>query len=68
MIDGKPAPSKLERERIDIQHDYAVCVWARHFNTSENQVKEAVRAVGDCADKVREHLAGASGSERPSAE
>ena len=67
MIDGKPPSSKLERERIDIQYDYAVCAWARHFNTSERQVKEAVLAVGDRADQVRDHLAGSRGSERPSA-
>ena len=67
MIDGKSAFSKLERERIDIQHDYAVCAWARHFNTSEQDVKEAVQAVGDRADKVRDHLAGLRVSEHPSA-
>ena len=67
MIDGKPGSSKLEGERIDIQHDYAVCAWARHFNTSETQVKQAVQAVGDRADKVRDHLAGRRVSEHPSA-
>jgi hypothetical protein len=66
MIDGK-AGSRLERERIDIGYDYAVCAWARHFNTSEQRVKEAVQAVGDRADKVRDHLAGQGRSERPSA-
>ena len=68
MIDGKPGSSKLEGERIDIQHDYAVCAWARHFNTSEQQVKEAVRAVGDRADQVRDHLALQRGSEHPTAQ
>ncbi|HSI52661.1 MAG: DUF3606 domain-containing protein [Ramlibacter sp.] len=58
-------------ERIDIGHDYAVCAWARHFNVSEKSVKEAVAAVGDSADKVREHLTvsrsgSAPGQERPS--
>ena len=43
-------------DRIDIDHDYAVCAWARHFNVSEKRVKEAVAAVGDDADKVRDHL------------
>ena len=60
-------------ERIDLDYDYAVCAWARHFNVSEKRVKEAVAAVGDSADLVREHL-GASvhgngsgaGGERPS--
>ena len=55
-------------ERIDVSWDYEVCAWARHFNTSEKQVKEAVAAVGDRADNVREHLASRrqQASERPS--
>lgn len=55
-------------DRIDVKHEYELCVWARHFNTSEKQVKEAVAAVGDRADKVREHLnqRRAAASERPS--
>ena len=53
-------------ERIDIDYDYAVCAWARHFNVSEKRVKEAVAAVGDSADKVREHLS-RSAAERPQA-
>ena len=59
-------------DRIDIEHDYAVCAWARHFNVSEKRVKEAVAAVGDSADSVREHLRAsgpesrAEASDRPS--
>ena len=67
MINGKAASRKLAGERIDLQHDYAVCAWARHFNTSEASVKEAVQAVGDQAEKVRDHLARRPGAERPSA-
>ena len=55
------------KERIDLSYDYAVCAWARHFNVSEKKVKEAVAAVGDEADKVREHLQASRSSERPSA-
>ena len=55
------------KERIDVSYDYAVCAWARHFNVSEKTVKEAVAAVGDEADKVREHLKASRRSERPSA-
>jgi hypothetical protein len=43
-------------ERIDVKHEYELCAWARHFNASEQKVKEAVAAVGDRAEKVREHL------------
>jgi hypothetical protein len=59
--------------RIDVKQEYELCAWARHFNASEQRVREAVQAVGDRADKVREHLArsdvspssGASRGERP---
>lgn len=62
-----PQPS-ARKDRIDISHDYAVCAWARHFNVSEKKVKEAVAAVGDDAERVRDHLhAGAQQrEERPS--
>lgn len=59
-------------DRIDITWDYEVCAWARHFNTSQQRVREAVQAVGNRADQVREHLAATAGrrprsGERPSA-
>ena len=53
---GIQAPSGDGIERIDVSWDYAVCAWARHFNTSERTVKEAVAAVGSRADRVREHI------------
>jgi hypothetical protein len=54
-------------DRIDVKQEWELCVWARHFNTSERHVKEAVAAVGDRADKVREHLGGRrESSDRPS--
>lgn len=59
-------PRSRRQERIDISHDYAVCAWARHFNVSEKRVKEAVAAVGDAAERVREHLRAAPSMERPS--
>ncbi len=61
---------KYSNERVDVGYDYAVCAWARHFNVSENKVKEAVAAVGDSADRVRDHLvssaSSSSNNERPS--
>ena len=53
------------KDHIDTSYDYAVCAWARHFNVSQQRVKEAVAAVGSDAERVREHLTRAS--ERPSA-
>jgi hypothetical protein len=66
MSDGRQA-GNIDGERIDIRHDYAVCAWARHFNTSQQRVKEAVQAVGDSAGKVREHLGASPRCDRPSA-
>jgi len=71
MSDDKSTDER--KWRIDVHHEYELCAWARHFNASEQRVREAVRAVGDHADKVRQHLArsdaspssGASRSERP---
>lgn len=56
MALGRKAPRSREGERIDVKDDYALCAWARHFNVSQNWVKEAVAAVGDRAEVVREHL------------
>lgn len=67
MIHPQDSVRSARKERIDLSHDYAVCAWARHFNVSEKKVKEAVAAVGDDADRVREHLRKASPRpERPS--
>lgn len=66
-IAPRSKPRAGKSERIDITYDYAVCAWARHFNVSEKHVKEAVAAVGDEADRVREHLQKTRAGERPSA-
>jgi hypothetical protein len=71
MSDAKATDER--KWRIDVKQEYELCAWAKHFNASEQRVREAVQAVGDRADKVREHLArsdaspssGASRSERP---
>ncbi|RYG11015.1 MAG: DUF3606 domain-containing protein [Burkholderiales bacterium] len=58
-------PVTILPDRVVLENDYAASAWARHFNVSESRVKEAVSAVGDHADRVREHLE--RNSERPSA-
>ena len=72
MTTSPPHAKSYADERIDLEYDYAVCAWARHFNVSEQRVKEAVAAVGDRAQRVGEHLRrsdrnqGSSNQERPS--
>ena len=60
--------SNLQGDRIEVESDYALCAWARHFNTSEKRVREAVQAVGDSAVRVRDHLLVVPADERPSAQ
>lgn len=68
---AEPAAGQQREDRIDLSYEWEVCVWARHFNTSEQRLKEAVQAVGNRAERVREHLAGIGAlkprPERPSA-
>jgi hypothetical protein len=45
-----------DRERINIHEDYELRGWAKSLHTTPERVKEAVQAVGDRADKVREYL------------
>jgi hypothetical protein len=44
--------------RIDVQHEAELQQWARKLDASEDQIKEAVQAVGDRASDVEEHLKG----------
>ncbi len=67
MVPSQNRQRPARTERIDLSYDYAVCAWARHFNVSEKKVKEAVAAVGDDAERVREHLKRERVSDRPSA-
>jgi hypothetical protein len=66
MAKNRREPQAHPNDRIEVAYDYALCAWARHFNVSEQKVKEAVAAVGDRAGSVREHLARTSSAERPS--
>jgi hypothetical protein len=49
----------VQPDRIDVNDDKARAEWARKLDASEEQVKEAVRAVGDKAADVEMHLKGA---------
>lgn len=51
-------------ERVVVERDYDLSAWARHFNVSESRIKQAVAAVGNRAESVRDHLERGA-SERP---
>jgi hypothetical protein len=56
MPDDKSKAHGQDRARIDVNQDYELRDWAKSLNTTPERVKEAVQAVGDRADKVREYL------------
>lgn len=56
MSDDKTKSGGQDRERINIHEDYEVRDWAKSLGTTPERLKEAVQAVGDRAEKVREFL------------
>ncbi len=57
MADDK-GQTAADRQRISIQEDYERRDWAKSLGTTEDKLREAVQAVGNSADKVREYLRG----------
>jgi len=52
-----PTPESIE-ERIDIDEPESLEAWARKFDATPEQLREAVAAVGDRAPDVEMHLKG----------
>lgn len=44
------------RERINVNEDYEVRDWAQSFNTTPEEIRKAVAAVGDRIADVRDHV------------
>jgi hypothetical protein len=58
MTDNKDIRHGQDRDRINVNEDYELRQWAKKFDATPEQIKEAVQAVGDRADKVEMHLKG----------
>ena len=56
MADDKSNSGGQDRTRINVNQDYELRDWARSLNTTPERIREAVQAVGDRAEKVREYL------------
>ncbi len=56
MSDDKTKTGGQDRQRIDVHEDYELRDWAKSLNTTPERIKEAVQAVGDRAENVREYL------------
>ncbi len=56
MSDDKTKTGGQDRERINVHEDYELRDWSKSLNVTPEKLKEAVQAVGDRAEKVREYL------------
>ena len=62
VSDNKQKVGGADRRRINVNEDYELNDWAKKFGVTKDQLKEAVRAAGDDAAKVEQHLKQSSGS------
>lgn len=58
MADDKNSVGSPDRDRISLGEDYEVRDWTASLGVSEAELREAVDAVGNSADKVRDYLKG----------
>ena len=63
MSDDKSKVQGQDRQRINVHQDYELRDWSQSLGVTPEKLKEAVAAVGDRADKVREFL----GQDKPRA-
>jgi hypothetical protein len=56
MSDDKSKTGGSDRDRINIHEQYELRDWAKSLDTTPERIKEAVQAVGDRAENVREYL------------
>jgi hypothetical protein len=57
MSDDKSKRGSPDRDRIDLNDPDEVRNWTKSLGVSKEELEQAVRAAGNSADKVREHLA-----------
>lgn len=56
MSDDKSKTGGQDRTHIALSEDYEVRDWARKFNVTADELKAAVKAVGNKATDVETHL------------
>jgi hypothetical protein len=56
MADDKNKVGGQDRARVNMSEDYEVQDWTRSLGVTREQLQEAVDAVGDQAEAVRNYL------------
>jgi hypothetical protein len=52
-----PKKTSLDRKLISLDEEHEVRSWTQSLGCTPEQLREAVKAVGNSADAVRKHLA-----------
>jgi Protein of unknown function (DUF3606) len=60
MSDDKSKVGGQDRKRINVNEDYELRDWSKTFGVTADQLRKAVAAVGDSAEKVQAYLRGRS--------
>jgi hypothetical protein len=56
MSDDKTKPGGQDRKRINVNEDYELRDWAEKLHVTKDELKAAVKKVGDRASAVMEHF------------
>lgn len=64
MSDDKSKRGNPDRSRISLNEEYEVRHWSEQLGVSREELEEAVKSVGNSAEKVREHLKSRKGGQR----
>lgn len=56
MSDSSQNRGEPDRSRINLNQDHELQYWTKTLDVTEEELREAVRAAGSSADKVREYL------------
>ncbi len=57
MSDDRKNQGRRDRDRIDVNEEHDLRNWAHSLGVGLDELKEAVKAVGDRVDAVKQHLA-----------
>jgi hypothetical protein len=58
MPDDRSKRGGQDRKRINVNEHYELRDWSKKFGVSQDELKAAVKAVGDNASAVEKHLKG----------
>ncbi|WP_380784871.1 DUF3606 domain-containing protein [Sphingomonas sp. R86521] len=56
MADDKTLRSTQDASKISLSEDYEVAYWTKKFDVTPDELREAVKTVGNGAHAVEEHL------------